>query len=328
MTERDALLAAILSPPKDDTPRMIYADWLEDRGEVERAEFIRVQCELARIGSPKCNQPEKCYYANACEHGCGGARRDELIYRERVLWMSETARIAPLFPDIFKNVMRFACPTASNAQHSLTWSRGFISSVTLSWSDFLRHHAALIWSPRQTVSTCISVIADNNQQAQHYIREARIGNWVYGHSLSGFIGRERGIVYWVGSRSDTRLANELKKLGFDVRAVDSLEGTGRIPRPFVNTAQPIETVRLTTWPGNQHAANSIQITDADGDLIGQVMHRQLCNGRSLNRWECEAWPGVQFVMPEENGYAAMRNEAIRQVADRFGVPPHLYGVPR
>jgi len=37
----------ILDHPDDDTPRLIYADWLEDRGETERAEFIRVQCELA-----------------------------------------------------------------------------------------------------------------------------------------------------------------------------------------------------------------------------------------------------------------------------------------
>lgn len=30
----------------DDVPRLIYADWLEEQGDTERAEFIRVQCEL------------------------------------------------------------------------------------------------------------------------------------------------------------------------------------------------------------------------------------------------------------------------------------------
>jgi len=43
----DAFLGDILECPEDDAPRLIYADWLEDEGEPERAEFIRLQCELA-----------------------------------------------------------------------------------------------------------------------------------------------------------------------------------------------------------------------------------------------------------------------------------------
>src|SRR5262245_43545193 len=43
-----ALLAAIRAAPKDDAPRLVYADWLDERGQPEWAEFIRVQCELAR----------------------------------------------------------------------------------------------------------------------------------------------------------------------------------------------------------------------------------------------------------------------------------------
>ena len=48
MTERDALLAAIHAAPEDDAPRLVYADWLEEHGEVERAEFIRIQIEMRR----------------------------------------------------------------------------------------------------------------------------------------------------------------------------------------------------------------------------------------------------------------------------------------
>lgn len=40
------LLNAILSDPDDDAPRLIYADWLQENGEEEYAEFIRIQCEL------------------------------------------------------------------------------------------------------------------------------------------------------------------------------------------------------------------------------------------------------------------------------------------
>lgn len=48
MNERDALLRAICDHPDDDTPRLVFADWLQENGEEERAEFIRVQVELAR----------------------------------------------------------------------------------------------------------------------------------------------------------------------------------------------------------------------------------------------------------------------------------------
>src|SRR4051812_48307025 len=46
--EREALVAAIAANPDDDTPRLIFADWLQEHGEDDRAEFIRLECELAR----------------------------------------------------------------------------------------------------------------------------------------------------------------------------------------------------------------------------------------------------------------------------------------
>src|SRR5215203_3911185 len=44
MTDGDALIAAILANPDEDTPRLVYADWLQEHGDEERAEFIRLQC--------------------------------------------------------------------------------------------------------------------------------------------------------------------------------------------------------------------------------------------------------------------------------------------
>lgn len=48
MTDRDALLAAVLASPDDDLPRLVYADWLEEHGDADRAAFIRLQVEKAR----------------------------------------------------------------------------------------------------------------------------------------------------------------------------------------------------------------------------------------------------------------------------------------
>ena len=44
-----AFLRAILEDPDDDTSRLVYADWLDEHGDPDRAEFIRVQCALARM---------------------------------------------------------------------------------------------------------------------------------------------------------------------------------------------------------------------------------------------------------------------------------------
>lgn len=45
----EAFLRGILENPLDDTVRLVYADYLEEHGGDERAEFIRVQCEYSRL---------------------------------------------------------------------------------------------------------------------------------------------------------------------------------------------------------------------------------------------------------------------------------------
>jgi uncharacterized protein (TIGR02996 family) len=48
MTDGDALRRAIVADPDDDTPRLIYADWLDENNRPERAAFIRHQIEAER----------------------------------------------------------------------------------------------------------------------------------------------------------------------------------------------------------------------------------------------------------------------------------------
>jgi uncharacterized protein (TIGR02996 family) len=50
MNDHDALLRAIGEHPEEDTPRLMYADWLDEHGQPERADFVRNQVELARPG--------------------------------------------------------------------------------------------------------------------------------------------------------------------------------------------------------------------------------------------------------------------------------------
>ena len=48
MTTEQSLLRAVLADPASDDSRLIYADYLDEQGEADRAEFIRVQVELAK----------------------------------------------------------------------------------------------------------------------------------------------------------------------------------------------------------------------------------------------------------------------------------------
>src|SRR5262245_26707710 len=81
MSDGDALLSAILAEPDADMPRLMYADWLNEYGDAldsARAEFIRVQVELARDSTES-------------------ARRSVLEDRERTLFrVYREAWLAPL----------------------------------------------------------------------------------------------------------------------------------------------------------------------------------------------------------------------------------------
>jgi uncharacterized protein (TIGR02996 family) len=46
LSEREAFHAAIWKAPDDDLPRLVYADWLDERNEHEAAAFLRLLCAV------------------------------------------------------------------------------------------------------------------------------------------------------------------------------------------------------------------------------------------------------------------------------------------
>jgi uncharacterized protein (TIGR02996 family) len=71
--EREAFIREIVTHPDEDAPRLIYADWLEERGDPQ-GEFIRVQCELA--ASP---QSARCRELRQREAAILAAYREEWV---------------------------------------------------------------------------------------------------------------------------------------------------------------------------------------------------------------------------------------------------------
>ena len=56
-----ALLRAVIEHPDDDAPRLVFADYVEERGQPERAEFIRLQVAAAH---------EPCVQSLPRQHTC------------------------------------------------------------------------------------------------------------------------------------------------------------------------------------------------------------------------------------------------------------------
>jgi uncharacterized protein (TIGR02996 family) len=70
MSLHEAFLRSIIESPDDDAPRLAYSDWLEEHGDADRAEFIRVQCRLASIDAddPERRELQEREYELLAEH--------------------------------------------------------------------------------------------------------------------------------------------------------------------------------------------------------------------------------------------------------------------
>jgi uncharacterized protein (TIGR02996 family) len=88
MSDRLGLITAIHEQPEDDLPRLAYADWLEEQGEDEHAEFVRVELRLARMGRD--HEDYRPLFARELE--LIRAHKDEWFGRWRAGWCSYEVR--------------------------------------------------------------------------------------------------------------------------------------------------------------------------------------------------------------------------------------------
>lgn len=159
MADHAAFLRAIIAAPDDDLPRLVFSDWLDERGEGDRAEFIRVQCELALTPEPNeltfgCLHngpcPDECRKAHcvACRKANGDfCRSHTLRARERGLLLGHGCSCH------MKHSTNYACWVTATLpdvrwqkRPTVEFRRGFISEITLSWDDWQRHASALLES--------------------------------------------------------------------------------------------------------------------------------------------------------------------------------------
>jgi len=109
MTDGEALRAAIIAEPEDDTLRLVYADWLEENFRPERAAFVRAQVWAAQA------EPDS---PDARKHN---AAADRVALAQKAEWAK----------------------TVSSRVSQWRFARGFIEHVAMPAAGFPRNAASV-----------------------------------------------------------------------------------------------------------------------------------------------------------------------------------------
>jgi uncharacterized protein (TIGR02996 family) len=138
-----SFVRAIAAAPDDDAPRLCAADWLDDRGEADRAELIRVQCRPAyRVSSVR----------EASIADTGGA------------WLFAPW---PATDDYSWDGAVGDGFTVRTRTVALYWRRGFVEAVQCPAADWLRHGDAAL--ARHPVA-CVGLTTDLVTAVTHHTR--------------------------------------------------------------------------------------------------------------------------------------------------------------
>ena len=139
MTDGEVLFRNILTDPADDLARLVYADWLNEHDQPERAEFIRLGVERHARGKT------------------GLGRREHKLVREEWVWP------IPAFDDGKYWGLHKPC---------WRWSRGFLDYISLSNGvlRFFGPKPSLLATPLSaskpipaTIRTTSSIVASSAQ---------------------------------------------------------------------------------------------------------------------------------------------------------------------
>jgi len=130
----EPFLRAICAAPDDDAPRLVFADWLDETGDPERAEFIRRHVQLGR-------DPD----ADGVERLC----KDMFRWKSRA-WVADLPGSAALWAELAATTRPQATPSPEvGGERGETaypetwvgchpspadWDRGFPSTVYIQWS--------------------------------------------------------------------------------------------------------------------------------------------------------------------------------------------------
>ena len=201
----EPFLRAICADPEDDTVRLVYADWLDENGDPDRAEFVRLQIRRAQLKA-------------------GGENPKELKDRDvhlRRLHEERWRRELPL------------------EVHPETWQRfwrGFVSGVTVDARYFI-NRADVLFAAAPVQFVHVRRLTDDRVAlfgASVHLRrlhglalsEDRLGTGWYRLFGAGNLVNLR----WLEVRSDVHMSAEAARLLAALPKIDRVDIRGAVPR--------------------------------------------------------------------------------------------------
>ena len=256
MTDRQALLAAILTYPADDTPRLVYADWLEENGEAERAVFIRDQRWLAMSHESGRktrteNRRRRSARSRTLDHGALSG------------WFGTNGLATVDFDRLNAGIIDL---NLGDNDVVVSVSRGFISAITCSWSEWLAHADVLVWWPWSTME-CSARITDTSLLSPRHPSNCTA-------CVNGRV-----------PRPIPPTAQPIVRVKLTT---------------WPNPGDVAATVSVAFATSEGHRFCRMKCSECDGKdaRMFESWRCPECHGQPLNEWTCERWPRQVFEMPQ------------------------------
>jgi uncharacterized protein (TIGR02996 family) len=129
----------------DDFPRLAFADWLEDKGDADRAAFIRTQLELHGVYARQSRHDD--YRASAPDYEAamrlGG--REAILFSNSLTWSGDLPKMFGIERPLILEDRPCALGSGPLHQTSVCWwfRRGFVAEIECYGNDWVRHGDAI-----------------------------------------------------------------------------------------------------------------------------------------------------------------------------------------
>ncbi len=304
MADDEAFLRAVIDNPDDDLPRLVYADWLDEHGEPDRAEFIRVQCAMARPPMTKADFERR------------WARSEELLAVHKERWLGPLSEFVEWW----------------------WFRRGFVFMIKLSAAALLAHAETIwrtapvqslvltnVWEEIDRLAKCVhlgrltGLSLENNQLhdaevipflASPYLARLQIlelgGNWLTADA--------------VGVLADMPALSGLRQLGLSFNSIGPRGATALLRSPYLQGLVTLRLIGADIGPrGVADLANGTGLPSLREVELGYVQLggrglRALLHGRGAARWKHLSLFGVEFDDAERTA-----------LIDRFGADAVHFG---
>ncbi len=249
MSDTSPFLAAISASPEDDAPRLVFADWLDEHGDPELAEFIRLQVELDPLErSPRNDLAD-------WQRAVVRRRQGDSIPAEFPAPMQRFAKLVRREQELLEaNKLKWLGSVASmeddfTAHFQATFRRGFVDEVAMCTSVFLWYSEQA--RDRFPLLRKVTLYGPRDQgpdfaacPALGGIRELVLAGWITPYdarflATSFELDALESLKVWIGSETDEEMIETL--------ATPAWDDDGRQPttrrRPFAKLKE-LELVQM------------------------------------------------------------------------------------